>query len=185
MPNAIGRSKTRSARNVIYEQIRASMAALGYDPLRPMFTDRWMRYRLIVVAVNHLATILHREPYRVYQALLCRAERTVRGRPFMPYKQTPGDPEGLREEERRGGLHVYCPCCGQDLLEAGKVTRKEVLNEISHRTSPHNSQQSCGETRDAIVCAPSGEGRPGATGHGGARPRAGGAEALREPHAPL
>jgi len=97
------RSKTRSSHNVIYEQIRASLRSLGYDPLRPMFIDRWMRYRLIVVAVNHLASVLNRDPYRVYQALLCRAERTVRGTPFMPNRQAQLDPEGQRGGERWGG----------------------------------------------------------------------------------
>ena len=173
MQNEKSRSKTRSCHNVIYEQIRASMKALGYDPLRPIFLDRWMRYRLIVVAVNHLATVLNREPYRVYQALLCRAERTVRGRPFMPNRQTPLDPEGQRESERMGGLHVYCPCCGHDLIEAGKITRQEVLNEVSHRRSPHNSPQSSVDTCNGSVCMSSGKGVSGTGGMGGGDPDGG------------
>lgn len=170
MPNETSRNKTRSSHNVIYEQIRASLKDLGYNPLRPMFIDRWMRYRLIVVAVNHLATVLNRDPYRVYQALLCRAERTVRGKPFMPNRQTQLDPEGQREGERRGGLHVYCPCCGTDLIECGKVTKEEVLNEINHRRSPHNSPQSSVDVSDSSVYVPYGEGVQGAGGHGGRRP---------------
>ena len=176
-------SKTRTARNLTYESIRASMRDLGYDPLRPIFLDRWMRYRLIVVAVNHLATILNRDPYRVYQALLCRAERTVRGKPFMPNRQTQLDPEGQREGERRGGLHVYCPCCGTDLIECGKVTKEEVLNEVNHRRSPHNFPQSSVEKSIRDVVETGSGDVSGAGGAGGSGP-AGGCRNVIEPHPP-
>lgn len=122
-------TRFRTERSTMYEQIRRSLAKLGYDPLRPIFLSRWMRYRFIVVAVNHLATVLHREPYRVYQALLCRAEWTARGRPFMPNRQAQPTQEGLVESERSGGLHVYCPHCGADLLDCGRVTKPEVDHE--------------------------------------------------------
>ena len=134
-------AKSITARRTIYEEIRASMAKLGYHPLRPILLNRWMRYRLIIVAVNHLAAVLGKDPYRTYQALLCRAERTARGTPFMPNRQTQLDPEGVRGWEEGGGLHVFCPCCGTDLLECGKVTKGEVLREISHKIH-HNPPQS-------------------------------------------
>ena len=95
----------------------------------------------------------------------------------MPNRQTPLDPEGQRESERRGGLHVYCPCCGHDLIEAGKITRKEVLNEVSHRRShrrnPHNSPQSSVDTCNGSVCIPSVEGVSGTGGMGGSDPDGG------------
>ena len=131
-----------TARRIRYAEIRASMAKLGYHPLRPILLNRWMRYRLLIVAVNHLATLIHKDPYRTYQALLCRAERTARGTPYTPYKQTQLDPAGVREWDEKGGLHVFCPCCGADLLECGKVTKAEVMREIAarkSRNSPHNS----------------------------------------------
>ena len=127
-------TRFRTDRSTKYEQIRASLRKLGYDPLRPIFLDRWMRYRLIVVAVNHLATVLHRDPYRVYQALYWRAFRTAKGRPFMPNRQAQATQDGLVESERCGGLHVYCPYCRRDLLDAGRVTKPEVDHEYHART---------------------------------------------------
>lgn len=91
----------------------------------------------------------------------------------MPNRQTPLDPEGQRESERMGGLHVYCPCCGHDLIEAGKITRQEVRNEVSHRRSPHNSPQSSVDISDSSVCMPSGKGVSGTGGMGGGDPDGG------------
>ena len=122
-------SSTRTNRQLKYDMIRKQMRALGYDPLRKIFLDSWMRYRLIIVAVNHLATVLNRDPFRVYQALLCRAERTVRGTPFMPNRQAKipqeapgkggGDGVGVVEKEV-AGLDVECPWCGKSLLGEGE-----------------------------------------------------------------
>ena len=117
-------------RKIIYQQIRDELASLGYHPLRPIFLDRWMRYRLLVVAVNHLATVLGRDPYRVYQALLCRAERTRKGSPFTPSRQAQaqqGEPLG------RGRVSVICPFCGHDILDAGPLSRDEVFADQQHR----------------------------------------------------
>lgn len=161
--------RTRSTRNLIYEQIRRDLEKLGYHPLRPIFLDRFMRYRLIVVAVNHLATLLQRDPYRVYQALLCRAERTALGQPFTPYKQAKATPTGLSEGERRGGLHVWCPHCGADLLTSGPVTKAEVDREFKSRNSPHNSPHFSEKNICARVEDSTSGGRVSgcATGHGG------------------
>ena len=115
----------RSERAHKFEEIRKDLARLGYDPLRPVCLDRYMRYRLLVVAVNHLATVLGRDPYRVYQALLCRAERTTRGRPFTPYKQAKPQQDGPLE----GWVGVWCPFCGGNILEAGPVTHEEVTRD--------------------------------------------------------
>lgn len=109
---------------IMYETVRPSLEAQGYDAMRPIRLNREMRYRLLVVAVNHLAHCLGREPYRVYQALLCRAERTRLGRPYTAYKQARPEPEGSQRGRR--ALRVICPRCGTDLLEEGPVTQKEV-----------------------------------------------------------
>lgn len=143
-------SKTRSDRAIKYNQIREQLAGLGYHPLRPIFLDRWMQYRLIVVAVNHLASVLQRDPYRVYQALRCRAERTAIGRPFMPNRQAkpPLDGPGESREDLVSLLDLSCPWCGGSLLAAGPVTREEVLREIkSRRKSPQSSESEAGRAR--------------------------------------
>jgi len=145
-------SKTRSDRAIKYNSIREQLAGLGYHPLRPIFLDRWMQYRLIVVAVNHLASVLQRDPYRVYQALRCRAERTAIGRPFMPNRQAkpPLDGSGGGSEERGELvelLDLSCPWCGGSLLAAGPVRKEEVLREIkSRQKSPHSSESEAGNT---------------------------------------
>ena len=143
-------SKTRSDRAIKYNSIREQLAGLGYHPLRPIFLDRWMQYRLIVVAVNHLASVLQRDPYRVYQALRCRAERTAIGRPFMPNRQAqpPLDGPGESREDLVSLLDLSCPWCGKSLLSAGPVTREEVLREIkSRQKSPHSSGSEAGRAR--------------------------------------
>lgn len=122
----MSKSNTRTNRQLKYEMIRDQMRSLGYNPLRKIFLDSWMRYRLIIVAVNHLATVLHRDPQRVYMALLCRAENTVRGTPFMPNRQAqipqeaPGEGDGVGVVEKEvAGLDVDCPWCGKSLLGEG------------------------------------------------------------------
>ena len=101
----------------------------------------------------------------------------------MPNRQAPMDPEGQRESERRGGLHVFCPHCGADLLDAGRVTREEVRNEIKHRRSPHNSPQSSVEASIRNVGLAGGGVSPGAGGAGGPG-HAGGCRNVIEPHPP-
>ena len=109
---------------IMYETVRPSLEAQGYDALRPIRLNREMRYRLLVVAVNHLAYCLDREPYRVYQALLCRAYWTQLGRPYSTYKQAQPTQEGPQRGRRK--LRVICPRCGTDILDEGPVTQKEV-----------------------------------------------------------
>lgn len=110
---------------IMYEMVRESLKAQGYDAMKPIRLNREMRYRVLVVAVNHLAYCLGREPYRVYQALLCRAERTRLGTPYNTWKQAQPTQEG----PSRGGRelrNVICPRCGASLLDQGPVTQAEV-----------------------------------------------------------
>nr|DAH45647.1 MAG TPA: hypothetical protein [Caudoviricetes sp.] len=130
------KGKVRTQRRIIYEQIRDELRALGYDPICKYFHhDKYMRYRLIVIAVNHLAEILHREPIRVYQALACRAYRTIRGVPHLAYKQA-RPPQGAELDV--GFVGVRCPRCGMELIEAGEITEREVLREKKPQKSPQN-----------------------------------------------
>jgi len=69
-----------------------------------------------------------------------------------------------------GGVHVYCPRCGTDLIECGKITKEEVLNEISHRNSPHSHPHFTENEHDTNVCVTCWEGVQGAGGTGGGDP---------------
>ena len=134
------RSPFRSERSAKYLHVRDQMKALGYHPLRPIFLDRYMQLRLIIVAVNHLATVLQRDPYRVYEALRCRAEDTVHGVPFTPNRQAKATAEGLREwETATNNLHIVCPYCHKDLLGADRRTHQEVVAELKCRTNATQS----------------------------------------------
>ena len=129
----------RVRRNATYNQIRADLRALGYDPLRPMFIDQWQRYRLLVVAINHLATVLGKEPYRVYQALLFRAMRTITGSPFTPDRQAQPTEDGRLKGIVE--LATLCPHCGRNLLDLGKITPGEVNRERTARRRLHVEEQ--------------------------------------------
>ena len=156
---------------IMYDTVRPSLEAQGYNALRPIRLNREMRYRLLVVAVNHLAYCLDREPYRVYQALLCRAHWTQLGRPYSTYKQAQPTQEGLSRGRRK--LRVLCPRCGTDLLDEGPVTQAEVrmmaranfgddeIPEVRRRPrnvgtsstrTPHKSPQSSGDEVKSPHC---------------------------------
>ena len=109
---------------IMIDMVRKSLEAQGYDAMKPIRLNREMRYRVLVVAINHLAHCLGREPYRVYQALLCRAWRTRLGRPYTAYKQARPEQEGPSRGRR--ALRVICPKCGTSLLDEGPVTQAEV-----------------------------------------------------------
>lgn len=114
----------REERKIQWLAIRKEMTDLGYHAA-PIYLDRFMMYRLIVVAVNHLADALQRDPHRVYQALLCRAERSRLGNPYCSYKQAK-PPAGAQLEGERRRIAVVCPYCLHDLLDSGPVTEAEV-----------------------------------------------------------
>jgi len=140
--NKIPHCKTRTERNIKWIELQKELRKLGYVA-PPMFLDKWMRYRVIVVLINHLAHALHREPIRVYQAALCRAERTTLGRPYTPFKQARPPEDGLSDADRVHGFSVLCPKCGQELLDCGKETRAEVIRSTKHSVKiTHKSPQS-------------------------------------------
>lgn len=146
----------RSECKIRWNEIRKELAALGYYA-PPIFLDRWMRYRLIVVAVNHLADALQRDPHRVYMALLCRAERSRLGSPYSAYRQAK-PPAGAPLEGERRRIAVVCPFCHRDLLDAGPVTEAEVkaqfqANQAVYCTHlPQDLPQSAESEREASRC---------------------------------
>lgn len=109
-------SPRRRARQIHYQMIRDQMAHLGYNALKPVLLSKWMMYRLIIVMANHLAWLLQVDAYRVYQAALCRAERSARAYPHIPYKQQRPEQGEQSIDEGWEGVTVVCPCCGNDLL---------------------------------------------------------------------
>ena len=123
----------KSARATRYDEIRKEMAALGYDAMRPMYLTKWTFYRIVLVLVNHLAFVLHKLPYRVYQCAWLRAHRTLRGIPYNQDRQAKPAQGGPLEGEKEAGIAVVCPYCHKNLLDAGPVTKEEVLAEINAR----------------------------------------------------
>ena len=130
----------KTMRSAKYDAIRAQLEEVGYKTWR-LFQTRYALYRMLIVAVNHLASVLNRDPFRVMQAIYWRAYKSQRGARFRTAQQAPLDPEGYREEEERGGLHVICPVCGTDLLNTETVTAKEFLVQ-KRRKFPQKSPQS-------------------------------------------
>ncbi len=138
IPTPTPYKKKRSENNLKWIALMKEMKDLGYFA-QPMFLDKWMRYRVMTVLINHLAYVLKREPLRVYQAALCRAERTRIGRPYTAFKQA-RPPKGQEEEARQArGMHVFCPGCGLDLLECGRETRAEVQRAIRQTQQLHTN----------------------------------------------
>ncbi len=146
----------RSECKIRWNEIRKELAALGYYA-PPIFLDRWMRYRLIVVAVNHLADALQRDPHRVYMALLCRAERSRLGSPYSAYRQAK-PPAGAPLEGERRRIAVVCPFCHRDLLDAGAVTEEELQAQfqankaVYHTQLPQDLPQTTESEREASRC---------------------------------
>ena len=116
----------KTMRSAKYDAIREQLEEVGYKTWR-LFQTRYALYRMLIVAVNHLATVLNRDPFRVMQAVYWRAHKSQQGARFRTAQQAPLDPDGYKEEEERGGLHVICPVCGTDLLNTETVTEQEFL----------------------------------------------------------
>lgn len=130
----------KTIRSAKYDAIREQLEDVGYKTWR-LFQTRYALYRMLIVAINHLATVLKRDPYRVMQAVYWRAYKSQQGKRFTPANQAQLDPEGYREEEERGGLHVICPVCGTDLINTETVTEQEFLIQ-RRRKFPQKSPQS-------------------------------------------
>lgn len=147
-------SRIRTERNLKWMALIDEMKMLGYWA-QPMFIDKWLRYRVMVVMINHLAYVLKRHPLRVYQAALCRAVRTTIGTPHTPFKQARPPRDGQSDEDPVAGLSVLCPSCGCELLDHGAATKAEVLHSISKQykarcKSTRPSPQSPDLLRDSV-----------------------------------
>ena len=102
-------------------------------------------YARFVVACNTIAEMIGAQPYRVYQALLVRVERIRAGLPHNPSNSPYVRAQGHQDAET---LHVFCPCCGADLLAAGPLDPAEIAREAKARAElPHKSPQSTEDER--------------------------------------
>ena len=102
-------------------------------------------YARFVVACNTIAEMIGAHPYRVYQALLVRVERITAGLPHNPYNSRYVRASGHQDAET---LHVFCPCCGADLLSAGPLDPAEIAREAKARAElPRKSPQSAEDER--------------------------------------
>lgn len=181
-------------RKIQWLALRKELSDLGYHA-PPIYLDRFMMYRLIVILINHLAHVLQREPHRVYMAALCRAERSRLGRPYTAWKQA-RPPAGAPLEEERRRVAVVCPHCLHDLLDGGPLSEAEVQAQFQANKAVYHGelsqdlpQSAVSEAvrsryirEDGIPQAGSGEGS-GAGGAGGSGPAAGCRNVI-EPHRP-
>ena len=181
-------------RKIQWLALRKELADLGYHA-PPIYLDRFMMYRLIVILINHLAHVLQRDPHRVYMAALCRAERSRLGRPYTAWKQA-RPPAGAPLEGELRRIAVVCPFCHKDLLDGGPVSEAEVQAQFRANAAVYRGElsQDLPQSRESeavrsrcirdagILQAGSGEGS-GAGGAGGSGP-AGERLPIVQPHPP-
>ena len=97
-------------------------------------------YARFVVAVNTIAEMMGKHPYGVYKAILVRVERIAHG---SPHEKGQSGYVRAGEHQDAEALHVFCPCCGADLLSSGPPTPADIIHEIKARSnSPLMSPQS-------------------------------------------
>ena len=99
-----------------------------------------------VVACNLIGEMIGVNPFRVYQSIVCRVEWLSRGRAHNASNSGFVRASGRQEAE---ALHVFCPCCGADILSAGPVGPSEIAFECrqkakmrgdSPQKSPHSRE---------------------------------------------
>lgn len=128
-------SKLRSQRAEQFEIIRKDLKSLGYVTWR-VFYDRFMMYRVLIIAINHLAVTTGRDPITTYQSICVAVGRTLRGNQFgKPYVKK-SSLKALREEE--------CPHCGKSLF--GDLDKLETSEDpeptVKDPSTPQESPQS-------------------------------------------
>ena len=128
--NEFVKSKQRTQRNLIYDEIRKTMEAQGNKTWR-VFGNRFTIYRMLLIAVNQLAAVTGREPIRVYQTIKVILMRVLRGSRFRPGRLSNPDLNALRGWEEMADNCVICPKCGQNLLDLGPVSKQELIKTIN------------------------------------------------------
>ena len=129
-----------------YNETLDMLKAAGYQSIGRVRIDRYQTLAILTLAINQIAWLTNRVPFRIYQCLLVRLGEIARGVSASASRQAAGRARGHQDAEH---LHVWCPCCGADLLAAGPLepaeiieskTKEAAMRGRSPQKSPHSRQ---------------------------------------------
>ncbi len=140
----------RTERAMRFQAVNRLLKDAGYVVFGRPLSRPDQIYARFVVACNTIGEMMSVHPYRVYQAIMVRVERIVRDSPHNP-KNSGYVRAGEHQDSE--ALHVFCPCCGADLLDAGPVGPSEIVREVKARQSlPQKSPHSAVDEVENIPC---------------------------------
>lgn len=135
----------RTERALRFQAVIDMLRNAGYVVFGRPLSRPEIIFARFVVACNTIGEMTGVNPYRVYQALVVRVERIAQGLPHNPYNSRYVRAQGHQDAET---LHVFCPCCGADLLAAGPLDPAEIAREAKARAElPRKSPQSTEDER--------------------------------------
>ena len=115
----------REERRAKFDVIRNSLTNLGYYTWF-VFVDRYAMYSILIIAINQLAVITGRHPYRVYQVVYLLYRKAMRGAHF-----TPGMITKLKHSDQIA--RERCPRCGCDIgAEPGPEDKGGLPSNVRH-----------------------------------------------------
>ena len=179
----------RTERAIKYRAMSSMLRDAGYVLIGRPTLPSYRLLAILTIACNTIGEMMSVHPYRVFHALYVRLIQTTRGA-----KHDANQSKYVRAGEHQDwdDLHVWCPCCGADLLAAGPVGPSEIAEGMaktaamrgqSPQKSPHSADVE-GENSHEIGKAVKGKGRSrGAGGTGGGDP-AGAPLPSVPPHSP-
>ena len=176
-------------RAAIYDSYLQMLQDAGYPLIGRLWIRRPQMLSILTMAVAQIAWLTNRVPIRVYQCLLVRFGKLARGAVASPSRQSADRGQGRQDTD---DLHVYCPCCGQDLLAAGPPTMEEIAEgkaraAAMRRRSPRKFPQSSeneGRLSPSVGNAAVGGGVIGGAGGTGGGDPAGAGFPTVPPHSP-
>ena len=137
----------RTERALRYQAMSDILKDAGYVSIGRPTMPPYRLLGILTIACNTIAEMIGAHPYRVFHALYVRLILATRNAKHKAYQS-----RYVRAGEHQDAddLHVWCPCCGADLLAAGAPTFEEIAGNMakmradSPQKSPH-SRESEGE----------------------------------------
>ena len=179
----------RTERDIKYRSMSAMLRDAGYVSIGKPLIQPYRLFGILMIACNVIGEMLEVHPYRVYLSLYVRVTRAIRGVNHLSFNSKYIRAQGHQDAEE---LHVYCPCCGQDLLAAGPPTMEEIaegkaraaaMRRKSTQKSPQSSENEGRISPSVGIAAVGGEVIGGAGGTGGGDPTGAGSPTV-PPHSP-
>jgi len=135
----------RTERDIKYRAMSATLRDAGYISIGKPLLQPYRLFGILMVACNTIGEMIGSHPIRVYQALAIRVERATKGLRHIASESKYVRASGHQDAET---LHVFCPCCGADLLSAGPLDPAEIAREAKARAElPRKSPQSAEDER--------------------------------------